>query len=169
MPAKRVNPASKEDPLITQLRKQSEANVLRREEEERKRGYRRPYKRKSSTERANDSGVKTGDDAAVEALFVGDDTHALTKNNPPQQENNVNNAQQQANNSLDSIMEAIRNYADSMARKKPVNVSNFISNINNSAVLNDIMIKAALRISWLKKRPQLDEASPKYNGGKNPS
>lgn len=169
MPAKRVNPATQEDPLITQLRKESEATSLKREEEERKRGYRRPYKRKPSNERANDSGEKTGDDLAVEALLVGDDTHTLPKNNPPEQENNMNSTPRKVNNGLDDIMDAIRNYADSMAREKPVNVSTFIAGINNSTVLNDIMIKAALRISWLKKRPQLDEASPKYNGGKNPA
>lgn len=92
MPTKRANPASQKDPLITQLRKESEANVLRREEEERKRGYRRPYKRKPSNERANDSGEKTGDDLALEALLVRDDTHTLTKNNPPEQENNRRNS-----------------------------------------------------------------------------
>lgn len=112
----------------------------------------------------------------------------LPENNTPQQENNVkttpqqakttpqqaggNNVKttQQATNDLNGIMDAIRNYAESMARErgKNVNVSTFIAGINNSQVLNRIMLKAASRISWLEKHPQVDEASPKYQGGKQP-
>lgn len=62
---------------------------------------------------------------------------------------------------LMSIIQSIEGYAASQPEPK-VDIFKAISETNNSNTLYSVMLKAALRISWLQKRPELDEASAKY-------
>ena len=199
-------------------------------------------------ERANDSGIPTGDDLALCALLYTDedwyncykrikeiiDSHPdgkfnylakyLPENNSPQQESNVNNQQEESatmprqsvkntapeeekpttiqpkeDKSLEleerkreeqrakwreakkrqaskplyppelmSVIDAIESYASLRSAPK-VDIIKVISKTNNSAVLTDVMLKAASRIRYLQNHPKEDEASPEYDGGEKSS
>lgn len=61
---------------------------------------------------------------------------------------------------LMNIIQSIEGYASSHSEPK-VDIFKAISEINNSDVLYSVMLKAALRISWLQKRPDINEAIKK--------
>lgn len=61
---------------------------------------------------------------------------------------------------LMNVIDAIEGYAALQSAPK-VDIFKAISETNNSNVLYSVMLKAALRISWLQKRPDLDEAIKK--------
>ena len=69
---------------------------------------------------------------------------------------------------LMSIIQSIEGYAASQSTPK-VDIFKAIAETNNSSILYSVMLKAALRISWLQKRPELDEAIKKCSLRENPS
>lgn len=61
---------------------------------------------------------------------------------------------------LMNIIQSIEGYAASQSEPK-VDIFKAINEINNSDVLYSVMLRSALRISWLQKRPDINEASAK--------